>query len=251
VTRSAASFETERHAAPAAPGERGHLGRAAAAELVGTFVLVLVGSATAVAGARTEPPAFDTLGVVLSFGLALVALVAALGQVSGAHFNPAVSLGLAVTGRFPWRALPAYVVAQLAGATLAALAVWGAFSGRGREVVAAAAAVPADGVSDGRAFFVEALVTFVLVLVVVGVATDDRVPAAVAPIAVGAALAVAIAVAAPLTGGAVNPARAFGPALVSGSLDGFWIYLTAPFAGAVAAALLGRHVLLPGRAPAV
>ncbi|NIZ93340.1 aquaporin [Kineosporiaceae bacterium B12] len=245
----ALTSSTPRPAAETGTGGRGTLARAAVAELVGSFVLVLAGSATAVAAGTTDPPVFGVPVVVLAFGLALAALAAALGPVSGAHLNPAVSVGLAVSGRFPWRAVPAYALAQLAGALLAALATWGAFAGRGREVVALAAAAPAPGVSAGRAFFVEALVTFVLVLVVVGVATDDRVPAAVAPLAVGAALAVAIAVAAPLTGGAVNPARAFGPAVVSGATGALWVYLTAPFAGAVLAGLVHRRVLAGGSPP--
>lgn len=226
-----------------------NVARAGAAELIGTFILILSGTAVAVAAATTTPAVYDLLGIVLAFGLALMALVAALGHVSGCHLNPAVTLGLAVTRKFPWRAVPVYIVAQLAGSVLAALATWAVHSGAGHTIVRFSTTSPAAGVSSGRAFFVEALITFVLVLVVISVATDDRVPPAAAPLAVGAALAVAIFVAAPITGGAVNPARAFGPALVSGNVDALWVYLLAPVVGGVAAAVAYDRLLAPAHAP--
>jgi len=227
----------------------GNVLRSATAELLGTFVLVLAGGATAVATALTNPPVYDLLAIVLAFGLALTALVAALGHISGCHLNPAVTLALAVTRKFPWRAVPAYVVAQLAGAVLASLATWGIYSGRGHTVVRFSTTNPAPGVSDGHVFFVEALITFVLVLVVISVATDDRVPTAAAPLAVGAALAVSIFIAAPVTGGAVNPARAFGPAVVSGNLHALWVYLLAPLVGGVLAAVVYDRLLAPAHTP--
>ncbi|NYD20522.1 aquaporin [Kineococcus aurantiacus] len=240
-----------------ASGSRGLFGsqagenvaRAGAAELVGTFVLVLAGGATSVAAATTNPSVYDLFTIVAAFGLALTALVAGLGHVSGCHLNPAVTVGLAVTHRFPWRAVPVYVLAQLAGAVLASLATWAVHSGSGPSVVRASATVPAPGVSSGRAFFIEALITFVLVLVIIAVATDDRAPAAAAPLAVGAALAVCIFIAAPLTGGAVNPARAFGPAVVSGTFSGLWLYLLAPLVGGVVAAVCYDKLLAPAHAP--
>jgi len=107
-----------------------NMARAATAEAIGTFLLVLVGTAVATAatlGKNTAGPAYDSLAIALSFGLVLVAIVAALGQVSGAHVNPAVTIGLAVVGKFPWRYVPAYIVAQIVGAIVAALAVWVAY----------------------------------------------------------------------------------------------------------------------------
>ncbi|NAZ87295.1 MIP family channel protein [Kineococcus sp. T90] len=223
--------------------------RAGTAEVVGTAVLVFGGTATAVAGATATPGPYDLLSVVLVFGLTLAALAAALGHVSGCHLNPAVTLGLAVTGRFPWRAVPAYVACQLAGAALGSLAVWAFYGDRGRDLTGLAATVPAPGVGDLRALLVEVVITFVLVLVVISVATDERAPAAAAPLAVGATLAVCVAVAAPLTGGAVNPARAFGPALVSGTWDSSWLYLVGPVVGGVLAAVLYDRVLGRAEAP--
>src|SRR5215210_6671542 len=170
---------------------------AALAELVGTFILVFGGTAVAVG-----------------------AVVAAIGHVSGAHVNPAVTLGLAATGQFPWKSVPYYLGAQLVGAVLGAVGTWIAFGGPGRTEANLAATYPAQGVGDPHAFVLEVLITFILVFVVVSVATDSRAPAAIAPIAVGFALAVGIFIAGPVTGGAVNPVRALGP-IIGGLLAAF------------------------------
>lgn len=223
--------------------------RAAAAEFIGTAILVFVGTSAVVASPARGVEVFDTLAIVLAFGLTLVALVAAFGHVSGCHLNPAVTIGLAATGRFPWSAAGAYILAQLAGGVAGAAATWVSYGGRARSEAALGATFPAEGVSAGRAFVVELLVTFVLVLVVVSVATDDRAESAIAPVAVGFALTAGIFVAGPLTGGAVNPARAFGPNLLAGELAPLWIYLVAPTIGGVLAALLYAHVLSPAHPP--
>jgi MIP family channel proteins len=225
------------------------IGRTALTEFVGTAILVFVGTSAAVASAATGRAGYDSLAVVLAFGLTLTALAAALGHVSGCHLNPAVTLGLAVTRRFPWPAAGAYVVAQLAGGLAGAAATWLAFGGAARDQGRLGATVPLEGVSTGRAFLVEALVTFVLVLVVVSVATDDRAQAAIAPVAVGFALAAGIFAAGPLTGGAVNPARAFGPDLLAGELSSLWVYLLAPTVGGVLAALVYDRLLAAGEPP--
>ena len=223
--------------------------RAAATEFIGTAILVFVGTSAAVANAVRGADVFDTLAIVLAFGLTLIALVAAFGHVSGCHLNPAVTIGLAATGRFPWSAAGIYVAAQLAGGVAGAAATWVSYGGRARSEAALGATIPADGVSSGRAFVVELLVTFVLVLVVVSVATDDRAESAIAPVAVGFALAAGIFVAGPLTGGAVNPARAFGPNVLAGELAPLWLYLVAPTIGGILAALLYDRVLSPAQPP--
>ena len=225
------------------------VGRTALTEFVGTAVLVFVGTSTVVAGPATGNTLYDLLAVVLAFGLTLTALAAALGHVSGCHLNPAVTLGLAVTGRFPWRAAGAYVVAQLAGGIAGAAATWAIYGSPGREEGLLGATTPQETVSLGQAFLAEALVTFILVLVVVSVATDDRAESAIAPVAVGAALAAAIFAAGPLTGGAVNPARAFGPNLLAGELSTLWIYLLAPVVGGVLAAVVYDRLLSRGEPP--
>ena len=146
------------------------------------------------------PP--DSLAVALAFGLVLVALVGALGQVSGAHLNAAVTLGLAVTRKFPWRYVPSYLGFQLLGAILGAGATWAAFGSAVRNRAHLGATVPGQGVSEGRAFLVESLITFLLAFVIIAVSTDNRVSAAVAAPAIGFALIGAV-----LIGGGVTVAR--------------------------------------------
>ncbi len=219
-----------------------HILGAAIAELVGTFILVFGGTAVAVGAILSRPTAgaaYDSLAVALAFGLALAVVVAAIGHVSGAHVNPAVTVGMAATGKFPWNYVPHYVGAQLVGAVLGALATWVSFGGVGaRSEANLAATYPAQGVGDLQAFIVEILITFILVFVVMAVATDERAPAAIAPIAVGFALAVGVFIAGPVTGGSVNPARSLGPMLVAADLTSFWLYILGPIVGGVLGALL-------------
>lgn len=226
--------------------------RASVAEVVGSFILVFTGTAAATAALLNRATAggpYDSLAVVLAFGLALAAVVAALGHVAGAHVNPAVTLGLAVTNNLPWRYVPAYIGAQLLGAILGAIGTWIAYGSEARKVANLAATYPTNGVGDFRALIVEALVTFILVFVVVSVATDDRAPAAVAPIAVGFALAAGIFIAGPITGGALNPVRALGPMLVAGDLTSAWVYIVGPILGGVLAALLYDRFVREATAP--
>ncbi len=144
----------------------GNMIRAAVAEVIGTFVLVFTGTAVATAALLERPTAglyYDSLAVALAFGLALAAVVAAVGHVSGAHVNPAVTVGLAATGKFPWSAVPVYVGAQLVGAILGAVGTLIAYGGPARSVANVAATFPVAGVGDLRAFVVELLVTFILI----------------------------------------------------------------------------------------
>jgi aquaporin Z/aquaporin NIP len=214
----------------------------AVAELIGTFVLVFTGCAVATAAilerSTAGPIFYDSLAVALAFGLALTVVVAAIGHVSGAHVNPAVTLGLAATNRFPWQYVPVYIGAQLVGAILGALAVWITYGEAAQELANIAATFPTEGVGDLRAFVVEVLVTFILVFVVISVASDERAPAGVAPLAVGFALACGVLIAGPVTGGSLNPARTLGPMILAGRFDAVWVYILAPIVGAVLAALV-------------
>lgn len=230
-----------------------NMGIASVAEFVGTFILVLVGTAAAVASVLALPigggDIYDSIAIAFAHGVALVAVVSTIGHVSGAHVNPAVTLSLAVTGNLPWKYVPGYVVAQLGGAVTAALTVWALYGDAARDRAALGATLPGDGVGIGQALLAEAVITFVLVLTVMAVATDDRVPPATAGLAVGLALTAGIIVAGPLTGGAANPARALGPMLVAGQFSGWWQYIVGPVIGGVLAGLLYRYVVGRAQAP--
>ena len=226
--------------------------RVATAELIGTYLLVLAGTSVAVSAILDQPIAggtADSLAIALAFGLALVALVNALGHVSGAHFNPAVTVALAATGKFPWRYVPAYIAAQLVGAVLASLTVWLTYGDAARDSASLAATLPGDGVSTLTVLVIEAVVTFFLVLTIVSVATDPRVPKAAAGLTVGFTLAVCVLIAGPLSGGAVNPARALGPMIVSGDFDSAWAYVVGPLLGGVVAAFVYARFLADATEP--
>src|ERR671913_275985 len=150
---------------------------------------------------------------------------------------------MAAVKKFPWNYVPIYVAAQLVGAVLAALATWLTFGGPARSEAKLAATYPAQGVGDLQAFLIEILITFILVFVVMAVATDERAPAAIAPIAVGFALAVGVFIAGPVTGGAVNPVRALGPMIVAMDLSSVWLYILGPIIGGVLAAFLYEKTL--------
>lgn len=244
---TAASRETPRRHGSSLPDSKVRTGpnmiRAACAELVGTFLLVLVGTAVATAvvlGQNTAGPAYDSFAIALSFGLVLTALVAALAQVCGAHFNPAVTIGLAVIGKFPWVYVPVY---------LASLAVWAGYGGRARSEAGLGAPAPTPESTVLQVVLIEALIAFLLVFVIVAVATDDRVPAGSAPIAIGFALAAGVLIAGPISGGAANPARALGPMLVTGSFPAVFGYLFGPLLGGIGGAVLYDRFVSGGSAP--
>jgi len=237
---------------PGAPAPAASRPRAAvyvpalAAELLGTFMLVFAITATAVAAGQNHPVAgasFDSLAVVLANGLTLTALAAAHGPSSGGHFNPAVTIALAAIGRFAWRAVPGYLLAQLAGGVLAGLATWTVGGDAARTRAHLAANAPAPGVSDLRALATEALITFLLVLIVTAVATDARIPASAAPLAVGLSLAAAVFVGGPVTGAAVNPVRALGPMIVANHYTAWWVFIVGPVVGGLVAAFAYRYLI--------
>jgi aquaporin Z/aquaporin NIP len=223
------------------------------AEALGTFGLVFAITATVIGAALARPVVgtpYGSLAVPLAAGMALTCMVAALGHVSGAHFNPAVTLGLAVTGRFRWRHVPLYVVAQLLGGIGAALACWLVYGESARTVAHLGATFPASGVGTGAAFAVEAMVTFLLVLVIMAVATDSRVPTGVAAVAIGSALAMAIFISGPISGASVNPVRSLGPMIVAGKFTDWWIYIVAPALGGILGGVTYNGFLRAGSGPA-
>jgi len=210
------------------------------AETLGTFALVAIGPGAAMVAAKTG--AFGHANVALAFGLAVTLIVASSGHLGGAHVNPAVTIGLWSVRRFPPREVLPYVVAQCVGAIAASLLLrWllGPVGGLGGTV---------PSVSLGRAFVIEAGFTGLLGFVIMSVATDTRVHAAVAPFALGATVFAGALVTGPLTGGSFNPARTLGPAVAGGGWSAHWLYWVAPTLGMI----LGMHLYeaLRGTSPA-
>lgn len=203
------------------------LTRRCIAELFGTFVLVALGPGAVMVAARTH--AFGPAGVALAFGLAVTLVVASTGHIGGAHINPAVTLGFWSIGRFRSSDVLPYIVAQCVGAVLASF-LCGWLLG---PVGSFGATIPALPLA--QSFVVEMGYTGVLGFVIMGVATDERTPTAVAPFAIGITVFAGALVTGPLTGGSFNPARSLGPALASGNWTAHWLYWLAPIVGMVLA----------------
>jgi MIP family channel proteins len=220
------------------------------AELVGTAILMFAIAATVTAAALQQAAAgspYGTLAIVLVHFFVLAALVTALAHISGAHFNPAVTVAMAVIGKLRWAMVPGYIAAQMIGAILGALGAELVYGARAVSASKLAAPAPGTGVSTGQAFAAELLITFVLVIVIMAVATDSRVPQGLAPVAIGGALAAAVFIGAPLTGAGVNPARALGPMIAAGTYTDWWLYLIAPIIGGLLAGGLYRGLLIQTR----
>ncbi|HUP00498.1 MAG TPA: aquaporin [Gemmatimonadota bacterium] len=209
--------------------EMGTWVRRAFAEGIGTFFLVLVGTGTVMADALSGG-AIGPVGIALAFGLVVAGMIYAIGHISGAHINPAVTFGFWSIGRFPGRAVPVYVAAQCAGG-IAASATLRVVVG---DVGDLGATVPS--VSVPAAFTTEWLLSFALMFVIAAVATDERVAAGVAGLAVGLTVTFDALLGGFLTGASMNPARTLGPALVGGIWHAHWLYWAAPITAMIAAA---------------
>jgi glycerol uptake facilitator protein len=215
------------------------------AEVIGTALLVFVGVGSVPATlivAGDAPFTMAQLGMIsFAFAMIVVALIYAIGHVSGCQINPAITVALAATGKLPWRDVPGYIAAQVGGATLGAASIIGVLGGKASDVGLGVAAY-GQGVGAGQAFFAEALGTFILAFVVFG-AIDRRAPGGFAGLAIGLAVFAAIIPVAPATGASINPARTFGPMLVQQIAGGtvHWnqlpVYLIAEFVGATTAGL--------------
>ncbi len=199
------------------------------AEAIGTFALVFAGCGAIVVDARTG--ALGHVGVALTFGLVIMVMIYALGHISGAHFNPAVTFAFALTRHFPWTRALGYWTAQIAGALLGAALVLTL----GRHAHDGAT-LPSG--SQGQAFVWELVLTFFLMLVIMAVATDSRAVGEAAAIAVGGTVGLDAMFGGPVTGASMNPARSIGPALVSGDFHALWVYVVAPPLGAALAGLV-------------
>jgi MIP family channel proteins len=203
------------------------------AEAIGTFFLVLIGPGAAMVNAASNG-AISHAGVALAFAFVVTAMIFAVGHLSGAHINPAVTIGFWSVRRFPSRDVIPYIAAQCVGAT-AASAVSRSLLG---VVGQMGATLPARsiGVGAGGAFAIEWLLSFALMLVIMAVATDERAAEGFAAIAVGLTVGFCATMGGPLTGASMNPARSLGPALIGGFWDAHWVYWVAPVTGMLAAA---------------
>ncbi len=225
------------------------------AEFVGTFWLVLGGCGSAVISAGFPDVGIGLLGVSLAFGLTVLTMAFAVGHISGGHFNPAVSLGLLVGGRFPARDLPGYVIAQVLGAIAAAAVLYVVAGGAAGFVVEGGFAANGygehspGGYSLTAALVIEVVLTAGFLIVILG-ATDARVPAGFAPIPIGLALTLIHLISIPVTNTSVNPARSTSQAIFQGSwaLDQLWLFWVAPLLGAIIGAALYRVMCAPVRA---
>lgn len=197
-------------------------------ELVGTYALIFAGTGAIVVD-QVSGGTITHVGVALTFGLIVLAMIYTLGDVSGAHLNPAVSIGFVVSGRFPFRELFPYIGAQVAGAVLASFTLHVLFP----QNTLLGATLPAG--SAGQSFILEVLLTALLMLVILNVSHGAKEKGITAGIAIGAIIALEALFAGPICGASMNPARSLAPALVSGHLEHLWIYLSAPFLGALIA----------------
>lgn len=221
------------------------LWRRSLAEFIGTFTLIFVGVLSITGAELAGEVEAALVTVAFAHGLAIAVMVAALGAVSGGHFNPAITMGFLVTGRMGLGTGLVYWLAQLAGAVVAALILVGV---AGVDAVANGTPGLADPVPVWVGVVLEMIATFFLVLVVFGTAVDRRAPKSVFPFAIGLTIALDIMAIGPLTGGAVNPARAFGPALAAGAWGDQLVYWIGPLIGGAVAGLV-MHFALMERAP--
>jgi MIP family channel proteins len=231
----------------AQPIERPDLARRALMEAIGTFALVTAGCGAIVTN-TTHPGSIGGVGISLVFGLVIMVMIYAGGHLSGAHYNPSVTVAFTLARHFPIRDALAYIAAQFAGATTAALLLLTAWTSKPGHL---GATLPS--VSAGAALGYEVVLTAFLMLVITAVATDTRAVGAAAAIAIGGTVGLDALFGGPITGASMNPARSFGPALASGTWHDLWIYIVGPLIGASIGVFAYQLVRGPRRsaAPAI
>ncbi len=205
------------------------------AELIGTFILVFCGTGAMIIDQQTAG-AVSHVGVSITWGLTVMSLIYSIGQVSGCHINPAVSIAFTLAGRFKARLLPGYIISQLAGALLASLTLKFLFPAS----PLLGATMPAG--SAMQSFILELLLTFFLMLVIMSVAHGSKEQGQFAGIAIGAVVGLEALFAGPICGASMNPARSVAPAIVSGHLEHLWLYIVSPVVGAALAIPVWKYL---------
>jgi aquaporin Z len=198
------------------------------AEFLGTYALVFAGTGAIVVDQQFHG-AITHVGIAITFGLIVMSMIYAFGDISGAHLNPAVSIAFTVAGRFPLKEMLPYILTQLAGACLASLTLRFLFP----DNQLLGATMPSG--TEMQSFVMEVILTFFLMLVIINVASGSKEQGMFAGLAIGAVVALEAMFAGPVCGASMNPARSFAPAIISGHLEHIWIYLLAPIGGAVPA----------------
>jgi MIP family channel proteins len=219
----------------------GQLLKKAIVEFIGTFSLLFMGI-----GAIVMTGGTNLVAIAFAHGLAIGLLIMAAGHISGGFFNPAVTLGMLVTRRLSAYDTVVYIIAQLLGALAGTLFVIAAFPQSMRDAVNLGVPAVGAGYSTGNALIAEIVTTFFLIFVIFGVAVDQRSAKAVGGLAIGLTITMGIFATGAISGAAMNPARWFGPAIIGGHWDDFWIWIIGPIVGAVVAALVFNDVLLVG-----
>jgi aquaporin NIP len=205
------------------------------AEAVGTFALVFCGTGAIIINEETRGAVSHT-GIAFTFGLIIMAMIYALGHISGAHLNPAVSIAFAISARFPLKQLIPYILSQLAGAFVASLILKVLFPHNNLLGVT----IPFG--SDWQSFILELVLTFFLMLVIINVATGSKEQGMFAGLAIGSTVLLEAMFAGPISGASMNPARSLAPAVISGHLEHLWIYLTATTIGAILAIPVWKYL---------
>lgn len=197
------------------------------AEAIGTFILIFAGTGAIVINHQTQ--ALGHAGIALTFGLVVMALIYALGDVSGAHFNPAVTIGFSLAGRFPWSKVPGFVIAQCAGGIMASAFMHGLFPAD----LQLGATLPGGG--EMQSLLLEIFLTWFLMLTILSVSCGAKEKGITAGLAIGGVICLEAMFAGPICGASMNPARSLAPAVVAGHFEHLWIYFAGPLLGAIAA----------------
>ena len=205
------------------------------AELIGTFALVFCGTGAIIIDQQTNG-GVTHVGIALTFGMIVMSMIYTFGSISGAHINPAVTIGFVILKKMKSKEVLPYLAAQLTGAVMASVFLHGLFP-QNRDL---GVTVPSG--TNGQSFFLEIILSFFLMLVIIQVSTGSKEQGMFAGLAVGSVVALEALFAGPVTGASMNPARSLGPAIVSGNLSQVWIYILAPLAGVLLAVMISKFV---------